>query len=146
MLELQPDRIYVTHDVYDDPQAAARADRLIAAMQPSGVERVGDAELDRLAQERGWDCDKRWGQRTDHRDPDIVLTTGKFHDEAARKARLERHPGQLLWPFTERTTFEGALDRRPNPPPKGLHHQRPMDRAGFRRQSPIVCGPGLSHP
>jgi len=113
MLELHPDRVYVTHDVYDDPQAAARADRMIAAMHPGGVERVGDAELDRLAQERGWDCDKRWGQRTDPRDPDIVLTTGKFHDEAARKARLERHPGLAVSDLGAYRTFWFRPDGEP---------------------------------
>jgi len=93
MLELHPEKVYVTHEVYENPPAAKRAERMIGAMHPGGVERVGDEELNRLAVERGWDKAKHWGARTEPRDPDIVLTTGKFDDEETRKNRLERYPG-----------------------------------------------------
>lgn len=94
MIPLTPQCIYVTTDLRDHPAAMARAEAMIAACPGARVEFVDDEGLNAAVTERGWDKTRCWGAQAPHerRDPDLVLTTGKFHDEATKAARLERHP------------------------------------------------------
>jgi hypothetical protein len=95
MIPLTPRFIYVTTDLQDHPAAMARVERMIAACPGARVEFVDDEGLSAAVTERGWDQTTCWGTQTaaERHDPDLVLTTGKFHDEATKAARLERYPG-----------------------------------------------------
>jgi spore photoproduct lyase len=96
VLRLSPQRIIVTEDAWQRSDCRPVIDRLIGAMAVNGQpEIVGDERLSRLPEEYGWVDFGRWGHIpwTQRRDPDIVFTTAKFHDEQERQARLASYPG-----------------------------------------------------
>lgn len=95
VISLNPQYIYITTDLQNNAPAMARAERMIAACPGARVKFVDDEGLCAAIAERGWDRTRCWGEQApgERRDPDLVLTTGKFHDEATRAARLEKHPG-----------------------------------------------------
>ncbi|MFQ6098374.1 MAG: spore photoproduct lyase family protein [Armatimonadota bacterium] len=92
MLHLQPGKICITRDVYEDADARARVERMLGAIECPDVEVVDDARLSQIVEERGWRHVKRWGEIAEPQDPDLVFTTAKFDspEEAAR--RRERYP------------------------------------------------------
>ncbi|MGD8238497.1 MAG: hypothetical protein PVH68_08105 [Armatimonadota bacterium] len=93
MNELSPENVYVTADVHDRPECAARLERMLACIECDSVETAADdAALARIAAERGWARTAKWGTIKDRRDPDIVFTTAKFHDAERQRERAERHP------------------------------------------------------
>ncbi len=96
MLQLAPRHVIVTEDAWERTDCRPVIDRLVAAMDFDGQPTiVDDARLSRLPEEYGWTDFGRWGHYPwdERHDPDIVLTTAKFHDDAEREARLEAYPG-----------------------------------------------------
>jgi len=107
--KLKPEKVYVTEDVYDDPRAAACVERLMTAIEGAEAERVSYDELNEIAPERwnrftghGW----RWGSEENPRDPDLVMTTGKFWPDEEKRKFKERYPNlgvRDLYGFTTKT-------------------------------------------
>ncbi len=96
MMHLAPRHVVITEDAWDRADCRGVVDRLLAAIDSDGEpEIVDDQRLDKLPDEYGWKDFGRWGHHAwDQRhDPDIVLTTAKFHDDATREARLQQYPG-----------------------------------------------------
>ena len=96
MLPLSPRHVIVTEDAWARDDCRPVIDRLLAAMDVSGdPEIVDDARLAALPEAYDWVNFGRWGHKPwpERHDPDIVLTTAKFHTDAERDARLARHPG-----------------------------------------------------
>jgi hypothetical protein len=86
----------VTEDAWRREDCRGVVDRLLAAADFVGEpEVVDDERLNRLPEEYGWVDFQRWGMipRSERNDPDLVLTTAKFADEAGREARLSKYPG-----------------------------------------------------
>ncbi|MBN1671951.1 MAG: hypothetical protein JXR37_13010 [Kiritimatiellae bacterium] len=115
--KLKSEKVYVTEDVYADPRASARAERLVTAVENAELERVSHAELDAIAAERWGTVQKRWGAIQAPRDPDLVLTTAKFWDEPRKRAFRKEYPNlgvSDLWGFhTHRRREHGdMLSRR----------------------------------
>ena len=88
---LEPEKIYVTEDVFEDPRAVARMERLASAMEGAAPERVSYAQLNEVAPSR-WSNIPKWGANPAPRDPDIVMTTGKFWPEERKAAFRKRYP------------------------------------------------------
>ncbi|NOY81393.1 MAG: hypothetical protein GXP31_10365 [Kiritimatiellaeota bacterium] len=111
---LRPERVYVTEDVFRDPRAVARVERLMTAID-AVPETVSYADLNDLAPVR-WTSFPRWGSQTVPRDPDIVLTTGKFMGEKEKAEFRRTYPNlgrRDLWGFTTRVWRpDGELDWR----------------------------------
>ncbi|MCG2659659.1 MAG: radical SAM protein [Kiritimatiellae bacterium] len=100
--KLKPEKVYVTDDVYKDHRAAACVDRLMTAIEGAAAERVSYTELDEIALNR-WQNVPRWGSNRDPRDPDMVMTMGKFYTEEEQNKFKERYPNlgiRDLWGFT----------------------------------------------
>ena len=112
---LAPEKVYVTEDVYDDPRAVARVEKMMSAVDGASAERVSYDELNEIAPER-WSHRPRWGANPDPRDPDLVLTIGKFWPDDRKAAFRERYPGlgaRDLWGFrTYMWRRDGELDWR----------------------------------
>ena len=93
MNQLRPQKVLVTAEVYEKPECVARLERMLQCIECESVETVeDDAALDRISADRGWANARKWGTIEERRDPDIVFTTAKFHDEAQRRERAERYP------------------------------------------------------
>jgi hypothetical protein len=88
---LSPEKVYVTEDVFDDPRAVARVERLMSAVVGAEAERVSYAELDAIAAER-WRSIPRWGEMANPRDPDLVMTTAKFWPDDKKAAFRKQYP------------------------------------------------------
>ena len=89
---LNPDKVYVTEDVFDDARAAARVERMVSAMAEVVPERISYAELSEIAPAR-WGTVPKWGANPNPRDPDLVLTMGKFWDEKRKADFRKQYPG-----------------------------------------------------
>jgi Spore photoproduct lyase len=111
---LSPQRAYVTEDVYDDPRAVLRVERMMTCVDAELV-RVSYEELDAIAAER-WQADRRWGEVANPCDPDMVFTMAKFDDEDAKQRRAERYPHlkirDLLGNWVETMRDLGSLSAR----------------------------------
>ena len=92
---LRPEKVYVTDDVLGDPRAVACVDRLMSSIDGVEAERVSYDELNEIAAER-WrgflGHATRWGTMESPRDPDLVLTMGKFWPEEEKQAFWARYP------------------------------------------------------
>jgi len=113
---LRPERVYVTEDVYDDPRAAARVERMMTAIEPdSPLQRVSYEELNEIAPLR-WHSIPKWGANPHPRDPDMVLTTGKFWSQEEKERFSERYLNlrqhDLLGYSTHNFRRDGELDWR----------------------------------
>ena len=87
---LRPEKLYVTEDVFQDRRAAARVENMMSAVAGASAERVSYADLNEIAPER-WTAIPRWGANPKPRDPDMVMTMGKFWPEERQAAFRERH-------------------------------------------------------
>jgi len=89
---LKPAKVYVTDDVYGDPAAAARVETMMSAIEPDApLQCVTYDELNDIAPQR-WSSVPRWGAVVNPRDPDLVLTTGKFWSDEQKQSFLEKYP------------------------------------------------------
>ena len=103
--DLKPQKVYVTEDVYDDARAAACVDRIMTAVEGASPERVSYDDLNLIAPQR-WQHLARWGTIDDPRDPDLVLTTAKFHTDEQKREFTARYPKlglRDLWGYTTKT-------------------------------------------
>ncbi len=89
---LRPEKVYVTAEVYDSKSCVKRLEKMMTCIESGPPEKVTDAELNQIAKERGWSSFGRWGAMEDPPDPDLVLTTAKFHTPEERKERGEKYP------------------------------------------------------
>jgi len=117
--ELRPEKVYVTEDVYGDDRAVACVERLMTAIDGVEAERVSYGELNELAPARWGDYvghTTRWGTVQAPRDPDIVMTMGKFWPEEEQRKFRERYPSlgmRDLWGFATTTwRQDGEIDWR----------------------------------
>ena len=102
---LRPEKVYVTEDVYEDGRAAACVDRLMTSIEGADAERVSYGELNEIAPER-WSSIPKWGAAENPRDPDLVMTTAKFHTDEEKARFKERYPNlgvRDLWGYTTKT-------------------------------------------
>lgn len=113
--KLRPEKVYVTEDVYDDDRAVACVERLMTSIEGAVAERVSYDELNEIAPAR-WKDLPLWGTMKHPRDPDMVMTTGKFWTDEKKKKFKERYPNlgpRDLWGFTTKTWREdGEPDHR----------------------------------
>ena len=96
MLGLSPRRVIITEDAWERADCRGVIDRLMDRIDLDGSpEIVDDERLSQLPDAYGWSAFGRWGHTPwdQRQDPDVVLTTAKFHDEQERKARLDKYPG-----------------------------------------------------
>jgi DNA repair photolyase len=93
---LKAERVLIVDGVMDDPRAAARAERLIAALQPETIERVDDARLVEVLQGLKTTGSGLHGMYREI-DPVVIFNRERLDepDEQAR-ARIEAHPGLTL--------------------------------------------------
>ena len=114
---LHPEKAYVTEDVYADPRAAARVERMMTAVVGASLERVSYAELNEIAPRR-WGAVRRWGETAEPRDPDLVFTMGKFWpDEKKAEFRAQYPSLRIRDLFGFQTVVwrpDGELDWREN--------------------------------
>ena len=112
---LRPEKAYVTEDVFEDRRAATRVEHMMSSVEGTSVERVSYADLNDIAPQR-WTAIPRWGANPVPRDPDVVMTMGKFWPEARQAPFRERYPNLAmrdLWGFsTSRWRRDGELDWR----------------------------------
>ena len=92
MIRLAPEHVYATTDILDRPEAAARTERMIAAMEAGSVEWVSLKDLDDIAASGRWDDIRHWGEIEERRDPDIVFTTAKFSTEEQKEQMRRKYP------------------------------------------------------
>ncbi|MFQ6133322.1 MAG: spore photoproduct lyase family protein [Armatimonadota bacterium] len=92
MLDIAPEKVYITEELQARPQCMDRAERMIAAMDPGEVSVVSLAELNDVVEERGWKTQPRWGTIEQPRDPDIVFAVARFDGDDGQKALLARYP------------------------------------------------------
>jgi len=92
MLKISPERVYATTDILELPQARARTERMIDAMEPGSVEWVSMEELDEVAATGRWERTPYWGEMEERRDPDYVFTTAKFLPKDEEDRLRERYP------------------------------------------------------
>jgi len=113
---LRPEKVYVTEDVYNDQRAAARVEHMMTSIKPDvPLQRVSYEKLNEIASKR-WISIPRWGANPNPRDPDIVLTTGKFWTQDEKKRFAEKYPHlsrrDLLGYTTHKFRHDGELDWR----------------------------------
>ena len=112
---LRPEKVYVTEDVLDDPRATARVERLMSAIVDTAAECVSYKELNAIAGQR-WKAIKRWGENPEPRDPDLVMSMGKYWPDAEKSEFRTRFPHlsvRDLWGFqTDIWRPDGELDWR----------------------------------
>lgn len=116
---LRPQKVYVTEDVYEDARAAACVERLMSSIEGAEAERVSYADLNEIAPQR-WGRlrghETRWGNLADPRDPDLVMTMGKFWPEDEQQQFRERYPNlgvRDLWGLTTTSwRQDGEIDWR----------------------------------
>ena len=93
---LRPEKVYVTEDVYDDACTIARVERIMTAIEGAKLEKVSYEALNELAPKQwaryqhgtSW----RWGLEPNPRDPDLVLTMGKFWPDGQKEEFRRRYP------------------------------------------------------
>lgn len=112
---LRPEKVYVTEDVYTDRRAAARADRMMTAVEGAKAERISYEALNEIAPRR-WSKIPRWYVNPNPRDPDLVLTMGKFWPDEEKKKFRQRYPNLSihdLWGIsTSAWRSAGEMDAR----------------------------------
>lgn len=112
---LTPKKVYVTADVFEDTRSAACVERLMTAVEGTEAECVSYGELNDIASQR-WKTTPRWGTMAEPRDPDLVLTTAKFHTDEEKKDFRERYPNlgyRDMWGHSVKTwRQDGELDWR----------------------------------
>ena len=80
-----PPRIYVLQDVYGNPDAAKRADRICTSFPNAEVRRFTYADFPEIVKEEGWGTTPRMGE-LDHVPPPIpVLNLHRFDREAVAR-------------------------------------------------------------
>jgi len=99
MYAMNPDAIYATAEVFDDPLCVERMRRMLAAMGRDDVVTVDDAELSRLCLANGWHETRMKGAIRPYVEPPIVFTTMKWHPAEERRARYAEHPALELGAF-----------------------------------------------
>jgi len=90
---LKPEKVFVTEDVYADPDAARTVERMMTSIE-APLEKVSYEELDRIAADR-WQHLPRWGAMENPRDPDMILTTAKFHSQQQREEWAAHYPNLM---------------------------------------------------
>ena len=95
MEPLKAERVLIVDGVMDDPRAAARADRLIAALQPDTIEHVDDARLVEVLQNLKITGSGLHGMYREI-DPVVILQERLDETDEQARARIEAHPGLTL--------------------------------------------------
>ena len=112
---LRPAKVYVTEDIFEDGRAVTRVENMMSAIDGATAERVSYADLNDIAPER-WTAIPRWGANPAPRDPDVVMTMGKFWPEKRQAAFRGRYPNlgvRDLWGFrTAAWRADGELEWR----------------------------------
>ncbi len=80
----QPPRVYVLADVFQNPDAARRADRICSACPDAEVRTFAYADLPDIVREEGWTGAPRMGTMADVPPPIPILTLYRFDEEAVR--------------------------------------------------------------
>jgi len=80
MLSMSPAHVYVTTDALKSPSGAATVRRICEAISSAEPEIVTEEQLAQIVPERDWGRFPAWGMvpPQERRDPELVLTTGKF--------------------------------------------------------------------
>jgi hypothetical protein len=120
---LEPEKVYITEDVYEDSRSAACVERLMSAVEPGATERVSYDALDAVAAER-WRNVPLWGSNPEPRDPDLVLTTAKFLPEDEAERIRQR------WPNLQKQDLWGLHNR---------HWRRDGEAAYRRERKGCIC-------
>ena len=144
-LGFEPPRIYVLEDVRDDPDAAARAERVCAACPGAEVRTFTYADLPDIVVEEGWDHFPRMGKLDEVPPPIPVLGLFRFDREAVQRDAERMHEayrgdGGFNWHLAAGGGafhfFCSDLDEiRPNPE----HVCRPQWRIHQGRGCPHQC-------
>jgi hypothetical protein len=115
MEPLKAERVLIVDGVMDDPAAAARAERLIAELDPDSVEHVDDERLCEIMEDPEIVGRGRHGMHMEI-EPVVVLNREHLeHTEQQRQARLEAHPclKRGTWPLGG---YDGLYWRRSGSP------------------------------
>ena len=144
-LDFQPPRVYVLEDVWENPQAARRAERVAAACPGAEVRPFTYGDLPDIVVEEGWDHFPRMGMQEEVPPPIPVLGLFRFDRDAVAQvaARMRaayrgggRFPFELAAGGGAFTFFCSALSElRPNPE----HVCRPQWRLHQGRGCPHQC-------
>jgi spore photoproduct lyase len=145
-LNFCPPRVYVLKDVWENPQAARRAERVAAACPGVDLRTFTYADLPDIVVDEGWDRSPRMGCLPEVPPPVPILGLFRFDEEAVSRdaARMQdAYTGTGSFPFRLAAgggafTFfcSGQSEMRPNPE----HVCRPQWRLHQGRGCPHQCG------
>ena len=94
MYEVSTPEAIVLDRARKDPRAAARIERMLAAVQADQVVETDDAGLADLMERRGWLGERlRTGQHRMARQPALIFNAFRWPDEAERDALIAHYPG-----------------------------------------------------
>jgi len=118
MYDVRCPEVLVHARVQEVPLAAARRDRLLAAIQPERVVEVDDDALAAVVRERGWDRLARTGQYDVPDGPTLILNTFRWASEEEWAELAARYPvlrrGMLLgrgpWTFRDHGEIRRSYD------------------------------------
>ena len=119
MYPVSPLEVFVLDRVKENPLAAARLERMLAALSPGTVADVGDAGLAEVFRQRGWnEGAKRTGQHRMTTCPALIFNTFRWEAPEELDKRARRHPelrshmllGQGPWTFRDHTVLRRAYD------------------------------------
>jgi len=91
MLPLQPQHVLVLDTVASDPRCMARVTRMLPYLGGARPWVVSDAELDDFVAARHY-AGKRWGERRDASDPDVIFIRARYDSEHVQRERAIRYP------------------------------------------------------
>jgi len=144
-LFFKPPCVYVLAPVWEEPDAAGRAERIAAACAPAEVRTIGYDELPDVVVEHGWDHFPQIGTLATVPPPVPLLGVFRFDREAVgrdarRMADAYRGDGHFPWRLAAgggAFTFfcSGIREIRPNP----YHVCRPQWRIHQGRGCPHQC-------
>lgn len=104
MEPLKAERILIVEGVMDDPQSAARAERMIPALNPDHIEHVDDARLCEVLENPEIVGSGRHGMYKEI-DPVVIFNRERLHESEERnRARRQAYPC-----LTDRLTGHGAF-------------------------------------
>ena len=101
-LNFLPPRVYVLKDVWENPQAARRAERVAEACPGAEVRAFTYADLPDIVIDEGWDRSPRMGSLDAVPPPIPVLGLFRFDDDTVARdaARMQQaYSGKGSFPF-----------------------------------------------
>ena len=141
----QPPRVYVLEDVWQNADAARRAERICSACQGAKVRTFRYEDLPDIVVEEGWDRFPKMGTLDEVPPPIPVLGLHRFDDEAvARDAQRmqDAYRGSGSFPFhvaAGGNAFVWFCSNRPDLKPSAEHVCRPQWRIHQGTGCPHQC-------